>query len=101
MSFTLRHPEGSPEESSFLAAAGALSAIDGIEAFELLRQVGTKSGFRFGISMEFADRAAYDGYNEPSGTRAVRRRTLGAGGGRFPRARLLGANRDVSAGRSG
>ena len=47
----------------FLAAAGALSAIDGVEAFELLRQVGTKSGFRFGISMEFADRAAYDGYN--------------------------------------
>jgi Stress responsive A/B Barrel Domain len=63
VSFALRHPAGSAEESSFLEAAGALAAIDGVEAFELLRQGGRKSGFRFGISMEFADRAAYDGYN--------------------------------------
>jgi hypothetical protein len=63
VSFTLRHPADSREESSFLDAAAALAAIDGVEAFELLRQVGAKSGFRFGISMEFADRAAYDGYN--------------------------------------
>jgi hypothetical protein len=64
VSLTLRHPAGSPEESSFLEAARELRAIDGVEAFELLRQVGAKSDFRFGISMEFADRAAYDGYNE-------------------------------------
>jgi hypothetical protein len=64
VSFTLRHDAGSPEESSFLAAAQALEAIDGVEAFELLRQVGAKSDFRFGISMEFADRAAYGRYNE-------------------------------------
>jgi hypothetical protein len=64
VSFTLRHPAGSPEESSFLEAAGTLASIDGVEAFEFLRQVGAKSDFRFGISMEFADRAAYDGYNE-------------------------------------
>jgi hypothetical protein len=63
VSFTLRHPAGSPEESSFLEAARALAAIEGDEAFELLRQVGAKSDFRFGISMEFAGRAAYDGYN--------------------------------------
>ncbi len=64
VSFTLRHDAGSREETSFLAAAERLAAIDGVEAFELLRQVGTKSNFRFGISMEFADRAAYDAYNE-------------------------------------
>ena len=64
VSFTLHHPEGSPEETSFLAAAEALADIDGVEAFELLRQVGAKSDFRYGISMEFASRAAYDGYND-------------------------------------
>jgi hypothetical protein len=64
VSFALRHPAGSPEESSFLEAAGSLASIDGVEEFELLRQVGAKSDFRFGISMEFAGRAAYDGYNE-------------------------------------
>ena len=64
VSFTLRHPEGSPEESTFLAKALELAHIDGVESFELLRQVGAKSDFHFGISMEFADQAAYDGYNE-------------------------------------
>jgi heme-degrading monooxygenase HmoA len=64
VSFTLRHSAGSAEESSFLEAARALAAIDGVEGFELLRQVGAKNDFRFGISMEFADRAAYVGYNE-------------------------------------
>ncbi len=64
VSFTLRHPAGSPEESSFLEAAGSLGSIEGVEEFELLQQVGAKSDFRFGISMEFAGRAAYDGYNE-------------------------------------
>ena len=64
VSFTLRHPAGSPKEAAFLAAAATLAAIDGVEAFELLHQVGAKSDFRFGISMEFAGRDAYDGYNE-------------------------------------
>lgn len=64
VSFKLRHAAGSPEESTFLTAAQALAKIDGVEAFELLRQVGAKSDFRFGISMEFAGRTAYDSYNE-------------------------------------
>lgn len=64
VSFTLRHAPGSPSETAFLSAAQQLATIDGVEAFELLRQVGAKSEFRFGISMEFADQAAYDGYNE-------------------------------------
>ena len=64
VAFTLRHDTGSPQESSFLAAAQSLAAIDGVEAFELLRQIGAKSEFRFGIAMEFADRDAYDAYNQ-------------------------------------
>ena len=75
VSFTLRHAAGSPEETSFLSAARELAAIDGVEAFELLRQVGLKSEFRYGISMEFADQSAYDGYNEhPAHVRFVAER---------------------------
>jgi hypothetical protein len=77
VSFTLRHVAGSPEESSFLGAAHDLASIDGVEAFELLRQVGGKSDFRFGISMEFADQRAYDGYNEhPAHVRFVSERWI-------------------------
>ena len=64
VSFTLRHPEGSAEETAFLDAATALGGIPGVEAFEVLREVSPKNGFRFGISMEFADGDAYRGYNE-------------------------------------
>jgi hypothetical protein len=36
-----------------------------------------KNGYRFGISMEFADRAAYEGYNEhPDHVRFVQERWL-------------------------
>jgi len=62
--FTPKHPEGSEAESDFLEAAAALAAIDGVEAWELLREVSPKNGYRYGISMEFANRAAYDGYND-------------------------------------
>ena len=62
--FTLAHGEGSEEERDFLAAAARLAEVPGVEAFEVLREVSPKNGFRFGLSMEFADQAAYDGYNE-------------------------------------
>lgn len=62
--FTLSHPEGSDAERDFLAAAEELAAIPGVESFELLAEVSPKNAYRFGISMEFADRAAYEGYNE-------------------------------------
>ena len=64
VAFTLVHEEGSPEERDFLQAAEQLEVIPGVEAFELLAEVSPKNGYRFGISMEFADRAAYDRYNE-------------------------------------
>lgn len=64
VAFTLSHPEASAEERDFLAAVERLSAIPGVEAFELLAEVSPKNSYRFGISMEFADRAVYDGYNE-------------------------------------
>ena len=65
VAFTLAQPQGPPEEAGFLAAAARLAdVIPGVEAFEVLREVSPKNGFVHGLSMEFADRAAYDLYNE-------------------------------------
>jgi heme-degrading monooxygenase HmoA len=61
--FRLKHAAGSSAERDFLAANRTLKNIPGVEAFEMLRQVSPKNDFTFGISMEFADDAAYQGYN--------------------------------------
>ena len=77
VAFRLQHTAGSPEEASFLAEAETLAAIPGVESFEVLRQVGRKNEFAYGISMEFADQAAYDGYNgHPDHVRFVEERWL-------------------------
>jgi hypothetical protein len=69
--------KGSAAERDFLEAAERLAAIPGVEAFELLAEVSLKNGYGFGISMEFADRTAYDGYNEhPDHVRFVQKRWL-------------------------
>jgi hypothetical protein len=75
--FTLSHPEGSAAEADFLAAAGALSALPGVEAFQILRETSPKNAYRFGISMEFAGPAAYEAYNNhPDHVRFVNDRWL-------------------------
>jgi Stress responsive A/B Barrel Domain len=75
VAFRLGHPAGSAEEADFLAAAEELAAIGGVQEFEVLRQVGSKNGFDWGLSMEFADRSAYDAYNEhPAHVRFVTER---------------------------
>ena len=75
--FTPRHAAGSPEEADFLATAARLAAIPGVEAFEVLRETSPKNDYRFGISMEFADSAAYAAYNEhPEHVRFVQERWL-------------------------
>ncbi len=63
VAFRLRHGAGSPEEAAFLADALCLNDVPGVQRFERLRQVSDKSEFTFGFSMEFADRDAYDVYN--------------------------------------
>jgi Stress responsive A/B Barrel Domain len=63
--FRLRHAAGSPAEEDFLSTARTqLAAIPGVERFEVLRQIGAQSEFRFSLSMEFADAEAYRGYND-------------------------------------
>jgi stress responsive alpha/beta barrel protein len=65
VSFALAHAPGSAEEADFLAAAARLAdVVPGVEAFEVLREVSPKNTFVHGLSMEFADRAAYEAYNE-------------------------------------
>ena len=77
VTFTLAHPRGSAGERDFLEAAEHLASIPGVEAFELLAEVSPKNGYSFGISMEFADRAAYERYNEhPDHVRFVQERWL-------------------------
>jgi len=62
--FKLIHPRNSPEEKVFLDAIGQLSAIPGVENFELLKQVSRKNNFDYGLSMEFATAKAYEDYNQ-------------------------------------
>jgi hypothetical protein len=77
VTFTLVHEEGSAGEHDFLRAAEHLANIPGVEAFELLDEVSPKNGYRYGISMEFADRSAYERYNEhPDHVRFVQERWL-------------------------
>ena len=76
--FTPSHREASEEEHEFLAAASRLAAIPGVEEFEILHETSPKNAYRFGISMEFADRAAYDAYNgHPDHVRFVQERWRG------------------------
>jgi hypothetical protein len=75
--FTPAHSAGSKAEGEFLVAAERLAAIPGVEAFELLAEVSPKNAYRFGISMEFADRSAYERYNaHPDHVRFVQERWL-------------------------
>ena len=61
--FRLKHATGSAAEADFLRTAEMLARIPGVEAFEQLRQVSRKNDYHFGFSMEFADKAAYAGYD--------------------------------------
>lgn len=61
--FRLKHAAGTAAEADFLKAIGGLVTIPGVEKFEVLRQTSPKNEFSFGVSMEFVNQAAYDGYN--------------------------------------
>ncbi|MGN6797986.1 MAG: Dabb family protein [Gaiellaceae bacterium] len=63
VAFKLRHAAGSAAEREFIDAAAELGRIPGVEAFDVLSEVSPKNGYRFGITMEFADDAAYEAYN--------------------------------------
>jgi stress responsive alpha/beta barrel protein len=62
VAFRLKHVSGSTAERDFLKSACELGRIEGVQKFECLRQTSLKNGFSFGLSMEFADEAAYAFY---------------------------------------
>ena len=64
VAFRLRHPDGSPEEASFLLEASKLAHIPSVRNFESLRQVSDKNPYLFGLSMEFDDPLGYQAYND-------------------------------------
>lgn len=61
--FKLHHRAGSPGEMAFFERAKALRQIPGVKNFQAFREVSPKNAFDYGFAMEFADSAAYDGYN--------------------------------------
>jgi len=62
--FRLKHAPGSEAERDFLLAACALAVIAGVQKFECLRKTSPKNAYTVGLSMEFADSAAYAFYND-------------------------------------
>lgn len=61
--FKLQHEKGSDAEDVFLAKAAALQDIPGVGNFQVLEEISPKNEFDFGLTMEFIDQAAYDGYS--------------------------------------
>ena len=59
----LRHADESPETAGFLEALASLAAIEGVEELQVLSEVSPKNTYRFGVTMEFANRVAYETYN--------------------------------------
>ncbi|MGQ8872017.1 Dabb family protein [Paenibacillus sp. TSA_86.1] len=65
VTFSLYVGKDTTEAEVFLKKSKeALAAIAGVEQFQVLRQVSAKNEFDYGFSMEFADQAAYDAYND-------------------------------------
>jgi hypothetical protein len=62
--FCLKWPPGSAAEAGFFKATEVLASLPQVQHFERLRQVSHKNNFKFGLSMQFADEAAYASYNQ-------------------------------------
>lgn len=64
VAFSLIHDPESEAEKAFLAdGRRILTAIPGVLAFQVLRQVSSKNPYRFGFTMRFATVAGYEAYN--------------------------------------
>jgi hypothetical protein len=51
------------EQQNFFDAVTKLKTINGVEKFEILKQVSVKNNFDYGIVMEFKNNEAYQYYN--------------------------------------
>ena len=62
--FRLKYEAGSAEERGFIdICRKVLKPISGVQDFRVLKQTSQKSNLAFGLTMNFADQAAYDAYN--------------------------------------
>lgn len=64
VTFRLIHAPGSAEEAEFLNAAAELSAIPGVQHFQIRKQTSSKNPHPFGVSMQFATHSQYLAYRE-------------------------------------
>lgn len=62
--FNLKHPQGSAAELGFLQRAKALGDLPDVIDLKVLRQIGKKNDFTFGLSMYFESEAEYQAYND-------------------------------------
>ena len=51
------------EKQDFFDAVNTLVNIEGVQKFEVLKQISTKNHFEYGISMEFDTTEQYDFYS--------------------------------------
>ena len=92
--FRLRHaPAPLPRPTSCARRGSSSTPIPGVERFEVLRQMGEQSAYRFSLSMEFADADDVRGLQRASESRGVRARSLDPRGRGVPRARLRALRR--------
>lgn len=64
VAFALPFEARSSGEQAFLAEARALTAIPEVQGFQVLRVLDEGAELPLALSMEFADRAAYEAYND-------------------------------------
>jgi len=61
--FRLVHAPGSPEERNFLLRAKSLGSLPNVVDLKVLKQIGQKNNYSFGLSMYFENDADYESYN--------------------------------------
>ncbi|MDR2968757.1 MAG: Dabb family protein [Tannerellaceae bacterium] len=76
VTFSLKHPDDSPEADKFIAdAKRILTTVPGVRDFQAYRQCSPKSDMQYGFLMRFRDQATMDAYTaHPDHARFVRDR---------------------------
>lgn len=60
--FTLNQPEDDKQRESFFSEANKLAAIPGVKNFKCVKQFSQKNNYDYGLTMDFDDDNAYQGY---------------------------------------
>lgn|GEM_PF-732195 len=64
VAFKLKHDKGSKNEKEFLKRSiEMLSSLEGVENFEVRKQISEKNDFDYELTMDFASIGAYEEYN--------------------------------------